>query len=173
MESTMEKYIEKERAIDVIADVDVLVVGGGPSGIGAAVGAARAGSRVMIVENMGSFGGMWTNGLVTTLGGFNSWLRPYRRCVDGVMGEWLRMSATRAGAEDNRSWVLSSDPEVLKFTADEIIQKYGIRPLLHTWVADVIKDGDCVRGVIVENVDGRKAIKAAVEIGRASCRERV
>ena len=164
MESTMEKYIEKERAIDVIADVDVLVVGGGPSGIGAAVGAARAGSRVMIVENMGSFGGMWTNGLVTTLGGFNSWLRPYRRCVDGVMGEWLRMSATRAGAEDNRSWVLSSDPEVLKFTADEIIQKYGIRPLLHTWVADVIKDGDCVRGVIVENVDGRKAIKAAVVV---------
>ena len=59
MESTMEKYIEKERAIDGIADVDVLVVGGGPSGIGAAVGAARAGSRVMIVENMGSFGGMW------------------------------------------------------------------------------------------------------------------
>ena len=153
-------YTEKERTIDVIADVDVLVVGGGPAGIGAAVGAAKTGASVMIVENMGSFGGMWTNGMVITLGGFNCWLKPYRRCVAGVMGEWIAMAAKRGGAEDNRSWVLSSDPEIMKLTADEILTKYGVKCLLHTWVADAIVEDNAVRGVIVENVDGRSAIMA-------------
>ncbi len=153
-------YTEPQRNIPVIADVDVLVVGGGPAGIAAAVGAACTGSRTLIVEAMGSMGGMWTNGMVTTLGGFNGWLRPYRRSVDGVVGEWLRMSAARGGAEDNRSWVLSSDPEVLKLTADVILEKYGVKMLLHTWVADAIVENNCIKGVLVENVDGRGAIMA-------------
>jgi len=153
-------YTEKSRDIDVLADVDVLVVGGGPSGIAAAVGASKAGASVMIVENMGSFGGMWTNGLVITLGGYNSWLRPYRRCVDGVMGEWLRMAEVRGGAENNRSWVLSSDPEIMKVTADEILLKYKVRCLLHTLVCDAIMEGNIIKGVVIENVDGRKAIMA-------------
>ena len=76
--------------LDVFAEVDVLVVGGGPAGVSAAVGAARAGANTMIVEALGSFGGMWTNGLVITLAGFNSWLEPYQRCVGGVAGEWIR-----------------------------------------------------------------------------------
>lgn len=158
------KYTEKSREINVIADVDVLVVGGGPSGIAAAVGAAKTGASTMIVENMGSFGGMWTNGLVITLGGYNSWLRPYRRCVDGVMGEWLRMAEKKGGAEDNRSWVLSSDPEIMKVTADELLLKYNVRILLHTLVCETIMDGDKVEGVIVENVDGRGAIFAKVVV---------
>lgn len=153
-------YLEAERRINVIDQVDVLVIGGGPAGIAAAVGASRAGAKTLIVESMGSFGGMWTNGLVTTLGGYNSWLRPYRRSVDGVAGEWLRMAAEKEGAEDNRSWVLSSDPEIMKLTADELLQKYGVKMLLHTWMADAIVDDGTVRGVIVENVDGRSAIMA-------------
>jgi hypothetical protein len=157
-------YIEKERVLPVIADVDVLVVGGGPAGIGAAVGAAKAGVSVLIVENMGSFGGMWTNGLVITLAGFNSWLRPYRRSVDGVMGEWIRMAAAKGGVEDNRSWVLSSDPEIMKLTADQLLVKYGVGCLLHTWMADVIVEDNTVKGAIVENVDGRGVIKAKVVV---------
>src|SRR5215208_3121953 len=71
-------YAEPGRAIPVIADVDVLVVGGGPAGVGAAVGAARTGTSVFLVEEMGALGGMWTQGLVITLAGYNSWLRPHR-----------------------------------------------------------------------------------------------
>lgn len=156
----MTTYTEKAREIPVLDSVDVLVVGGGPAGIGAAVGAARTGCRTMLIENMGSFGGMWTNGLVTTLGGYNSWLRPYTRCVDGVMGEWLRMAAQKNGAEDNRSWVLSSDPEVMKITADELLAQNGVKCLLHTLMTEVIMEGDTVKGVIVENTDGRAAIMA-------------
>lgn len=153
-------YNEPSREIPVLAEVDVLVVGGGPSGVCAAVGAAKTGAETMLVESMGSFGGMWTNGLVTTLGGFNSWLKPYRRCVDGVMGEWLRLGAEKGGVEDNRSWVLSSDPEIMKLAADELLAKYNVKVLLHTWMADAIMEGDSLKGVIVENVDGRGAILA-------------
>ncbi len=160
----MKKYIEKAREIDIIDEVDVLVVGGGPAGIGAAVGSAKAGASVMIIEAMGSFGGMWTNGMVITLAGFNSWLRPYKRCVNGVMGEWLSRAEKKAGAENNRSWVLNSDPEIMKLVADNMLLENNVKCLLHTWMADVIPGDGHLKGVIVENVDGRKAIMAKVMI---------
>ncbi len=107
------KYLERERVIEVIDEVDVLVISGGPAGMGAAIGAAREGASAMIIEAVGSFGGMWTNGLVIILGGFNSWLRPYKRCVDGVMGEWPQLAEMRGGAVNNRSSVLNFDPEIM------------------------------------------------------------
>ncbi len=158
------KFIEKEREIEIIEEVDVLVVGGGPAGMGAAIGAARSGASVMILEAMGSFGGMWTNGLVITLGGYNNWMRPYQRCVDGIMGEWLRLAEQRGGAVNNRSWVLSSDPEIMKAVADEMLQKANVKCLLHTWVADVIMQDNKVKGVLIENVDGRKAVMAGAVV---------
>jgi hypothetical protein len=158
----MQKYREKAREIDIIDEVDVLVVGGGPAGIGAAVGSARAGASVMIIEAMGSFGGMWTNGMVITLAGFNNWLRPYQRCVNGVMGEWLSLAEKKGGAENNRSWVLNSDPEIMKLVADNLLIGNNVKCLLHTWMADVIPGDGFLKGVIIENVDGRKAILAKV-----------
>lgn len=157
-------YTEPSRQIPVIDQVDVLVVGGGPAGICAAVGAAKTGAKTLLVEGLGSFGGMWTNGLVTTLGGFNTWLRPYRRCVDGIMGEWIRMAAAKDGVEDNRSWVLSSDPEIMKLTADQLLQKYGVKMLLHTQMVDTILEDNTLKGIIIENVDGRSAILATQTI---------
>ena len=54
----MERWIEEPaRRIPVVRDVDVLVVGGGPAGIGAAVGAARAGACTLVVERNGFLGG--------------------------------------------------------------------------------------------------------------------
>ncbi len=158
------KYLQPEREIDIIRQVDVLVVGGGPAGVSAAVGAARAGAHTMIIERLGSFGGMWTNGLVITLAGFNSWLKPYRRCVEGVTGEWLQRATARGGAEDNRSWALNSDPELMKLVADEMLLEAEVACLLHTWMADVIMEGSDVKGVLVENVDGRSAIYASVVV---------
>lgn len=153
-------YSEPQKQLPIIDEVDVLIVGGGPSGVPAAVGAAREGVKTMIIENLGSFGGMWTNGLVITLAGFNSWLKPYDRVVKGATEEWIVEAEKLNGAEDNRSWVLSSDPEIMKLVADRMLVQAGVKCLLHTWVADVIVENDVLKGVIVENVDGRSVILA-------------
>jgi len=60
------KYItENMREIPVIREVDVLVLGGGPAGIGAAVAAAREGAVTMLVEQAGDVGGIATAGLMS------------------------------------------------------------------------------------------------------------
>jgi hypothetical protein len=160
----MKTYLQPQAAIPVIADVDVLVVGGGPAGVCAAVGAARAGARTFLVERHGFLGGMWTAGMVLTLAGFNSWLRPYHRCVGGIAGEWIRRAAEQGGCQDHTGFVLNSDPEVMKRVADEMIAEAGVEMLLHCWGADPIVENGTVRGICIENVDGRQAIRAKVTV---------
>ncbi|MGN7977922.1 FAD-dependent oxidoreductase [Microbacterium sp. 22195] len=158
-------HFEPAREIPVIADVDVLVVGGGPAGIGAAVGAARTGASVFLVEETGAFGGMWTQGLVITLAGYNSWLRPDRvRVVDGVGGEWLRRATEIGGAVDHDGWVLSTDPEKMKLVADEMLHDAGVDFLLHVLATYPIVVDGAVTGCIIETREGRQAIRARVTV---------
>lgn len=161
---SMSEIIEESRPITVFDEVDVVVVGGGPAGVTAAVGAARAGARTVLIERHGFLGGMWTAGMVLTLAGYNSWLMPYTRCVDGIAGEWLERAQAEGGANINEGFVINSDPEIMKRVADDMIEEAGVRLLLHTWGARPIMDGHRVRGVYVENVDGRTAVLAGMTI---------
>jgi hypothetical protein len=102
--------------------------------------------------------------MVLTLAGFNSWLRPYTRCVNGVAGDWLRRAAAEDGAEDNDGWVLNSNPEVMKVAADALLEEADVQTLFHTWGASPIMDGPRIGGIFVENVDGRKAIIAKTTV---------
>ena len=136
-----ETHAEPGRELPVIAEVDVLVVGGGPAGVGAAVGAARTGASVFLVEEMGAFGGMWTQGLVITLAGF-------------ALAYLLRPLG----------WVLSTDPEKMKLVADQMLEEAGVDFLLHALATYPIVVGDAVRGCIVETREGRQAIRAKVTV---------
>jgi len=158
-------YSEPAREVPVVADVDVLVVGGGPAGVGAAVGAAQTGASVFLVEEMGGLGGMWTQGLVITLAGYNSWLQPDRvRVVDGVGGDWLRRATAIGGAVDHDGWVLSTDPEKMKLVADEMLQEAGVDFLLHVLATYPIVEDGTVTGCIIETREGRQAIRATVTV---------
>lgn len=158
-------YAEPARQVPVIADVDVLVVGGGPAGVGAAIAAARTGASVFLVEETGAFGGMWTQGLVITLAGYNCWLRPHRvRVVDGVGGDWLRRTTAVGGAVDHDGWVLSTDPEKMKAVADTMLEEAGVDFLLHVLATYPIVQGRAVTGCIVETREGRQAIHAKVTV---------
>ncbi len=158
-------YSEPARQLPVLAEVDVLVVGGGPSGVAAAVGAARTGARTFLVEQSGALGGMWTSGLVITLAGYNSGLRPdYVRCVDGVGGEWLRRAEKIGGVSNHDGFVLSSDPEKMKLVADQLLEDAGVDFLLHVLATYPIVEDGAVRGCIVETVEGRHAIRATVTV---------
>ena len=67
MNSPSAFYEEPARRLPVIAECDVLVIGGGPGGIGAAVAAARNGAKTILVERFGGFGGTWTAGLLSAM----------------------------------------------------------------------------------------------------------
>src|SRR5919206_4681957 len=89
---------EPAREVPVVREVDVLVCGGGPAGIGAALAAARAlgglrRPRVLLVERYGFLGGVGTAGLVCSFGGFHDKVRPV---IGGVFGE-IRDTLYRQG----------------------------------------------------------------------------
>ena len=66
------KVMQPARELPIIHKTDVLVVGGGPAGVCAAIAAQRAGADVMLVERYGHFGGLWTGGLVLLVIGTSS-----------------------------------------------------------------------------------------------------
>ena len=64
---SVKSITEPARETKVVYEADVLVVGGGPGGIGAAVCAARAGAKTVLIERYGHLGGMATGGLVNII----------------------------------------------------------------------------------------------------------
>jgi hypothetical protein len=152
------KHIEEPaRRTPVMAETDVLVVGGGPAGLAAALGAARQGAKTLLMERYGCFGGVIAQSMVGTI----AWYRTTEQTVDagGIGVEFERRAKEiNASLEVNRYQVL--DTEVFKFIADQMVQEAGIVPLFHTQTVDVIMDGDTIRGVITESKSGRQAILA-------------
>ena len=153
----MKQVEEPARQTPVMAETDVLVVGGGPGGIAAALGAARQGAQVMLVERYGCFGGVIAQSMVGTI----AWYRTTGDVVDagGIGTEFERRAkAMNASLEVNHYQVL--DTEVFKHIADQMIQEAGIVPLLHTWIVAVVRENGALTGVITESKSGRQAILA-------------
>jgi len=152
----------------VANETDVLVAGGGPAGFAAAVAAARAGAKTMLVERCGYFGGQWTGGLVLLV--ISSHAKEDGQLVKvlrGVGDELLERLNRIDGAVVNQAsgkFNPTSDPEATKFMMDEMIREAGVKVFLHCWVADVVMDGPVLRGVVFESKAGRQAILAKVVV---------
>jgi hypothetical protein len=147
---------EPARRLPVAADVDVLVVGGGPAGIGAAVGAARAGARTLLVEKNGFLGGVATAVMMTT------WNVP-SRCLSGLSREIVGRLLERGGAIDGGP-TIPYDPETLKEVAETLCLEAGAGLLYATWFSAPLLDGAGVGGAVVENKSGRQALAARVTV---------
>ena len=163
------RIIQPEREIPVFSQADVVVVGGGPAGFSAAVGAARAGAKTILVERYGSLGGLFTNGMVLLLLGIGvKEDGKYKLVERGVCSEFTdrlkamgpRAISNRAHYEKNGVWQPDCDPEAAKVLMDAMIAEAGVEMIFHAWGVDVIQEGNAVRGVIVESKQGRQAILA-------------
>jgi hypothetical protein len=140
-----------------MAEADVLVIGGGPGGLSAALAAAREGVETMLVERHGCFGGVITQAMIGTI----AWYRTSEKTVDaGGIGVEFEQRAKEMEASLPLFLYQVLDTEKFKFIADRMVQEAGIVPVLHCHTVDVIMDGDAIGGVITESKSGRQAILA-------------
>ena len=161
----MKTIKEPARDIPVRAEADVLVVGGGPAGIMAAEAAAGDGLRVMLVESRGFLGGNLTIGLPIL--GFLG--RKGNQIIEGSAQRFIDRLRARGAASEHRPCknhmsLTIIDEEEVKRTALEIMEEKGVEVLLYTFFADAIREGDAVKGVIIESKAGREAILAKTVI---------
>jgi hypothetical protein len=157
-------FLEPARAIPLLFETDVVVVGGGTTGPLAAIAAARRGKRVALIERFGSLGGNMTLGLNT---------KPSGALVGGLPLEIWNLARAAGGAGDDYMAVVKTggvkiaspcDPEIMKMLLTRLCADAGVQILFETVVSMPVMDGQTVRGVIIESKSGRQYIASEVVI---------
>ncbi len=161
---SLKTIIEPAREITVLAETDVLVIGGGPAGVAAAISASRAGAETYLVERYNHLGGLWTGGLVLPLLSTHALDKNKRRrqVIHGLGGEMAQRFFDMGMAIHEINPVI--DPEAGKYLLDEMIRESGVKMLYHSWGVNAIMDGNTIKGVFIESKSGRQAVLAKVVI---------
>lgn len=152
------------QSIPVTKQTDVVVVGGGASGIAAAIAAARNGAKTLLIEQRGYLGGMGTVSLVPAFCPFTDQEKPVVRGIGLELLERMKQSCSPGYQTMHRNrldWV-PIDPEVLKRVYDDAVLESGAELLYHTFVGQLVKDaeGHNVNTVVVLNKSGLAAVQA-------------
>ena len=140
----------------VLGSVDVLVAGGGPAGIGAALAAAKAGAKTMLIENHGFFGGIAS----FCLGMGMNQMRPggprsvIHELLIGKLLAYGKLAAQLSGHS------VRCNVEYLKVAILDALDEVGCEYLVHTRVVDVLMEGNRIVGVAVATKKGLSIIKA-------------
>jgi FAD-dependent oxidoreductase family protein len=156
------------QSVPVIADPDVCVVGGGAAGLAAAVGAARCGMKVLLIEKYGFCGGATVAGLSGTICGlFSSGTRP-RRIIFGFAGEFhdrlQKFGAARCPIRFGRTMLVPHDSFGWKTLADDYLHAERIQILYHTNFISAYCAEQKVHAVLVRGMEGLRAIRPKVAI---------
>lgn len=163
----------------IVAKHQVVVAGGGPSGLIAALAAARSGADTLLIERYAFLGGNGTAGLMTCYNGFRNQRPPEAlQTVKGIPAEYIAEIVRLGGIADadpypkaahdvakgDIPYCVGFDPEAAKVAALNLIQHEGVKLRLHSLVVAPMLDGTRVTGVIVESKSGRQAIAADIVI---------
>jgi glycine/D-amino acid oxidase-like deaminating enzyme len=184
---------EPGRQTPVVAETDVLVVGGGPAGQAAAVAAARAGAGVTLLERYGYLGGLASGGMVLVLddmcaegeisvGGLALEIidrmqrigacvaPPLEDCFRNdaaVRDRWVRWGFEELYARKKPKPIVYAavfDPEGWKQVSQEMVLEAGVRLRCHSWFSRALVEDGAVSGVVVETKAGRQAIRSRIVI---------
>ena len=143
---------------------DLVVVGGGSAGVAAAIGAARSGASVCLVERYPFLGGAATASSVLSYCGF---FDQHRERVVGGVGEALltRLRARGAYQEITFKWsgntVVMIDPEYTKLALDQMVAEAGISVFLHSYLVDACAEDNRVTEIMVADHGGLRRISGA------------
>ena len=169
--------IEERKSTPVKLECDVLVAGGGTAGILAALAAARNGAKTVLVERYGHLGGTMINGAGPLHSFFNLWKAfpgvAKKQVVRGIAQEIVDRMVEAGGSlghvEMKQGFEYDSvatiiDREVFKTLAFDMFKEAGVNLLLHTFMVDVVKEANSLKGIIIESKSGREAILAKTTI---------
>ena len=163
----MRTITEPKREIHIFAEAAVVVCGGGPGGLPAAIAAARHGAKVLLIERYGFLGGLATAGLIAPMLGHTA-SRSITPIVEGLLRETVERMHNLGGApswqEACHEWGIRFNAEAFKYVADQMVQEAGVNLLLHTLVTEAIVEDDRITGVIIESKSGRQAVVGQVVI---------
>ncbi len=171
---------ESSRSIPVLAETDVLVVGSGPSGLAAALSAAKEGVDTILLERYGFFGGVITQvnmgsiawyryAATNDAGGIQAEFEKKAKEMGASMDQYEKMKKVPfvTGMMEKQGLLVDGKPtyelldtELFKYVADTMLLESGIVPVLHCLAVDAIMEGNTIKGVITESKSGRQAILA-------------
>lgn len=143
-------YIRENLETPIKGEYDVIVVGAGPAGCGAALACAKSGLRTIIIDRFNCLGGAWTTGFMNPLFDEKNKTGMMREIVDEL----------RARSAWGGFWNISFNYEYMKSILERRMKEAGAEILFNTNFSKAICDGNRVTGIIAENVDGRFALKA-------------
>ncbi len=156
--NSITKFIKEEaREIEVLAECDVIVAGGGVAGIGAATAAARNGASVILIDSHGYLGGTATAGMVNNFGGYKLSL------ISGILKEFIGRLESYKSIISIYNEVLNGytsyyDVEMFKYVSLQMLEEAGVKLLLHSYIVNSIVKNNKINGVILESKSGRKAV---------------
>ena len=155
--------------LPIHGDYDVVVVGGGPAGIAAAVTSSERGLNTLIIERIAFFGGAAVSGMSGTICGLyltvddphNS--RP-EQVIFGFAERFRRLLYENGGLTDpqiyGKTWVATHDCATYKRVATGLVRNAKVDALMHTNVVDVIADGQSAKGLVLATDSGFTAVYA-------------
>ncbi len=148
-------YEEPAKKVPIVGSYDVVVAGGGPAGIGAAVAAAKNGAKTLLLEQTAQLGGMAIPGMMSHWGGQSG---------NSISREVMR----RAAADPWENEVLNPphaiNHEKQRLILFEMMEEAGVTVQLHTMVAGVRKDGNRITGILTESKSGRELVECKIVI---------
>ena len=162
---------EPVRRTPVMAEAEVVVLGGGPAGIAAAACAARSGASTLLVERYGFLGGMGTAAGVTNFCGLYANVHgDIRPVVHGVADELLARIEALGGLNAphlifGKTRAQAYDMSAYKCAADDLLLASGAKLLFHAQaVAVAMKHEHEIDALLIETRSGRRALRARIFI---------
>jgi len=167
---TTEHLLEPSRQTPLLGNYDVVILGGGPAGISAAIAAGRTGRSTILIERYGFMGGAGTAAGLSTFCGLHAVVYgAHEQVVHGVADDILNRLEAMDGLNTPHLTVrdqitaLSYDISAFKIAADELLAEAGVKVVYHAFgVGAVMRADSEIDAVIIETKSGRFAVRGRI-----------